>query len=82
MFYVSPENRLMAVTINATRDRLEVGVPRPLFAIRPRPPVRLDAYPCDVSPDGRRFAVNSLMEDTSSTTITVVLNCTDGLTKR
>ena len=64
----------MVVTMTATHDRLDVGVPRPLFAIRPRPPIRLDAYPYDVSPDGRRFVVNALMEDTAADTITVVLN--------
>jgi hypothetical protein len=82
LFYVSPDNQLMAVTVTATSDRLEVAVPRPLFAVRPRPSVRLDAYPYDVSPDGQRFVVNTLMEDTTSTTITLVLNWTGGLTTR
>jgi hypothetical protein len=72
----------MAVATKPARDRLDIGVPRPLFAIHPRPPVRLDAYPYDVSPDGRRFVVNTLMDDTTSTTITVVLNWTAGLPKR
>jgi Tol biopolymer transport system component len=82
LYYVSPDNQLMAVAVNTAPDRLEIGVPRPLFAIRPRPPVRLDAYPYDVSPDRQRFVVNTLMEDTTSTTITLVLNWTGGLTKR
>lgn len=81
LFYLSPENQLMAVAIKAAQDRLEIGVPRPLFAIRPRPPIRLDAYPYDVSPDGQRFVVNALTDDTTSTTITVVLNWTAGLPK-
>ena len=68
----------MAVTTTAIRDRLDIGVPRALFAIRPRPPVRLDAYPYDVSPDGRRFVVNVLMDDASSDAITVVLNWLGG----
>jgi hypothetical protein len=69
LFYISAENQLMAVAITGTPDRLDIGVPRPLFAVRPRPPVRLDAYPYDVSPDGQRFVVNALMEDTTSTVI-------------
>ena len=72
----------MAVAVNATRDRLDIAVPRPLFAVRPRPRVRLDAYPYDVSPDGQRFVVNTLIDETTSTTITLVLNWTAGLTKR
>jgi serine/threonine protein kinase len=82
LFYVSPENQLMAIAIKAARDRLETGVPRPLFTIRARPPVRLDAYPYDVSPDGRRFVVNTLTDDTTSTIITVVFNWIAGLPKR
>jgi len=72
----------MTVAVHATRDGLGIAAPRPLFAVRPRPPVRLDAYPYDVSPDGQRFVVNTLIEDTTPTTITVMLNWTDGLTKR
>jgi Tol biopolymer transport system component len=82
LFYISPDNQLIAVAIEPARDRLDIGVPRPLFVIRPRPPVRLDAYPYDVSPDGRRFVVNTLTDDTMSTAITVVLNWTAGLPKR
>ena len=72
----------MAVAITGPPDRLDIGVPRPLFAIQPRPPMRLDAYPYDVAPDGRRFVVNALMEDTTSTTITLALNWADGLASR
>jgi hypothetical protein len=69
----------MVVSIDTNRDRLDIGAPRPLFAIRPRPPVRLDAYPYDVTPDGQRFVVNTLMEESTSNTITVVLNWAAGL---
>jgi hypothetical protein len=72
----------MAVAINTATDRLDLAVPRPLFTIRPRPSVRLDAYPYDVSPDGQRFVVNTLVEETTSTAITLVLNWAVGLTKR
>jgi hypothetical protein len=82
LFYVSPENQLMAVAIKTAPDGLEFGIPRALFAIRPRPPVRLDAYPYDVSPDGRRFVVNTVTDDTTSTTVTVVFNWTAGLPNR
>jgi Tol biopolymer transport system component len=82
LFYISPENQMMAVALKATQDRLDISVPRRLFEIRPRPPVRLDAYPYDVSPDGRRFVVNALTDDTTSTAITVVLNWSADLPKR
>ncbi len=82
IFYLSPDNRLMTAAVRITGDKLDVAAPRPLFTLRPRPPARLDAYPYDVSPDGRRFVVNSLVDDTGSAVITLVFNWTTGLTSR
>ena len=61
---------------------LEIAAPRSLFTVRPRPPVRLDAYPYDVSPDGRRFVVNTLITETAATAITLVLNWNAASTNR
>ena len=82
IIYLSPDNQLMAVAVRVTGERLDVADPRPLFALRPRPPQRLDAYAYDVSPDGQRFVVNTLVDDPASNTITVVLNWTVVLTTR
>lgn len=82
LFYLSPDNQLMTVAMKPSGDRLDIGVPHPLFVIRPRLPGRLDAYPYDVSPDGQRFVVNTLIDDTTSTTITVVINWAAGLLNR
>jgi eukaryotic-like serine/threonine-protein kinase len=82
LFYLSPDGQLMAVAMKPAMDRLDIGPPRALFEIRARPPVRLDAYSYDVTPDGQRFVVNTLMEDAVSNSITVVLNWTAGLPKR
>ena len=82
ILYLSPDNRLMSAAVRATADRLHVATPRPLFSLRPRPPARLDAYCYDVFPDGRRFVVNTLTEDTTPTAITLVLNWTVALTER
>ena len=76
IFYLSPNSDLMAVAVRATRERLTISAPRRLFAARPRPPVRLDAYAYDVSPDGRRFLINTLIDDPASMVITLVLNWT------
>jgi Tol biopolymer transport system component len=82
ILYLSSDNRLMSAAVRASADRLHVAAPRPLFALRPRPPARLDAYGYDVSPDGRRFVVNTLIEDTTPTAITLVLNWTAALADR
>jgi hypothetical protein len=78
IYYLSPDNDLMAVAVRATRQRLNVSAPRRLFSVRPRPPVRLDAYAYDVSPDAQRFLVNTLIEEPASTVISLVLNWTAG----
>jgi len=52
-----------------------------LFAVRPRPQVRLDAFPYDVSPDGQRFLVNSFVEETASAAMTLMVNWRAGLDK-
>jgi hypothetical protein len=39
-----------------------------------RPQVSLGAYPYDVSADGQRFLVNTFVEETTSTAITLFVN--------
>jgi Tol biopolymer transport system component len=74
IYYLSPKDDLMSVPVRATRDRLDLGSPRALFRTHPRPPARLDAYAYDVSPDGKRFIVNTLIQNAASTSITLVQN--------
>ena len=82
IIYLSPDNQLMAAAVHGTGGRLEIAAPKRLFALRPRTPARLDAYAYDVSADGRRFVVNTLVEDTTPTAITLVLNWTAVLPNR
>jgi tricorn protease-like protein len=72
IFYMAPDNRLMAAEVIGEGPVFRVGAVRPLFAINP-PSGR---YPYDVSADGQRFLVNTSSEvDAASTQpITVVLN--------
>ncbi len=79
--YLAPDNTLTAATVNGEVARFEVGAARPLFAVRPRPQVTLGDYPYDVSADGKRFLVNTLVEETTSSAITLVVNWTAGLKK-
>ena len=77
---MTPDNILTAATVTSQGSGFDVGAVQPLFAARPRPMARLDAYPYDVSSDGR-FLVNMLVEDATSTAITLVVNWTAGLKK-
>jgi hypothetical protein len=64
----------MAVAVDGHGPRFELGAERPLFVVQPPPQVRLDASVYAVSPDGRQFLVNTLVEDPTPAVITLVLN--------
>ena len=65
MFYVAPDNRLMAVPIRWNGTRIEPGSPRPLFSAQ----LGLGYQP---SSDGQRFLV--LQQVAEASPITVILN--------
>jgi hypothetical protein len=69
----------MAATVNGEATRFEAGAARPLFEVHARPQVTLGDYPYDVSGDGQRFLVNTLVADTTSSAITLVVNWTAAL---
>lgn len=71
IFYLSPDNRLMAASVSTTDSAFEVGEVRPLFQTRHLPGPRF-AY--DVSKDGQRFLINTVGDSTESSPITVVVN--------
>ena len=72
IFYVSPDQKLMAVDVR-TGSSVESGVPVPLFAARF---VYTTSY--DVSADGQRFLVNAEAAEEQSP-LTLVTNWTAGL---
>ncbi|MGB7217941.1 MAG: protein kinase [Vicinamibacterales bacterium] len=77
LFYLTLDNRLMAVDVDGQGPDFRVGTSRPLFEIRPRTRAYFrhsagSAY--DVSPDGQRFLVNAAIEETTPTPITLVIN--------
>jgi hypothetical protein len=65
-----------------TASLLEVAVPQPLFATRIKEPRGLPAIHYDVSLDGRRFLINSEIEDADTAPITLVLNWFEELKER
>ncbi len=56
IFYLSPDNKLMSVSLTLTPDAVELRAPKELFAF---PPLGLAQYrsPYDVTPDGQRVLV-------------------------
>jgi Tol biopolymer transport system component len=70
IFYVGDDNRLTAVPVR-TESGIELGTPEPLFEVRLRS-VLGRAY--DVSADGKRFLLNTSLEDVRSVSLTLVQN--------
>ena len=65
LFYLTPERRLVAVSVSQRGSRLETGPPRALFTL----PTTSTYEP---SPDGKRFLVTAVVSEASP--ITVILN--------
>jgi serine/threonine protein kinase len=77
LFYLAPDNSLMAVSVSTAGGTFQPGVPKALF-----PAAVLGgggggpgiAWRWDISPDGKRFLMNTAMEDSVGLPVTVVLN--------
>jgi len=70
IFYLDPDNRMVSAAVNGAGSAFEVGAVRSLFATRAGGPGSV----YDVSPDGQRFLVNTLVEEAAPAPITLVVN--------
>ena len=59
IFFLSPENKLTAATVNASGSNLQIGNAETLFEIHPANP---PGYHYDVTKNGKRFLVDSNRE--------------------
>ncbi|OFV91843.1 MAG: hypothetical protein A3H95_02685 [Acidobacteria bacterium RIFCSPLOWO2_02_FULL_64_15] len=71
IFYLAPDNKLMAVAVTPQASDFSVGAAQALFEARPRGGQR---YSYDVSPDGRRFLIATLAERPPIAPLTIVVN--------
>ena len=77
LFYLAPDDRLMAVPIRFVSNGkvVEPGPPRGLFAARVGGPFGLKyRQQYVVSPDGQSFVLHSVVGETNTSPITVILN--------
>jgi serine/threonine protein kinase/Tol biopolymer transport system component len=79
LFYISNDNKLMAVDIKAG-NRLESGVPKALFPMHVNLSI-ISGYSLSyaVTADGQRFLINTLVEGNNPAPMTIVLNWTADL---
>jgi hypothetical protein len=70
LFYVSPDHKLMAVSLKPGADSAQPSAPRELF---PLPAGDLAWSPYDMAPDGRRFLVRAASQQAAKP-LTVIVN--------
>lgn len=77
LLYFTPDQALMDVDVKTSGNTLQFGVPKMLFRV----PVlggagggTTDSWRWDISQDGKRFLINTALDDTASSPITVLLN--------
>jgi Tol biopolymer transport system component len=77
LFYIAFDGRLMAVSLRLAADRqtVDAAAPVPLFATRVGGAVQgIARQQYAVSADGKRFLMNTLVEDASTAPISVIFN--------
>jgi Tol biopolymer transport system component len=81
LFYLSSDGKMMAVPVNLGSS-VEAGTPTVLFQAHPRQQISsLDVFTYDVSRDGQRFLINTRVEHTEASPMSVVLNWSAELRK-
>jgi eukaryotic-like serine/threonine-protein kinase len=80
LFYLSPDNKLMAATVQEKSGSLEIGNSRALFQVNISATAGLVPY--DVAPDGKKFVFLTQPAQSSVEPITLVTNWTALLNKK
>ncbi|MBI2678141.1 MAG: serine/threonine-protein kinase [Candidatus Koribacter versatilis] len=75
LYYISVGKELMAVSIRVNGGVLEASAPQVLFRTRMHAP-RYSLFQYDVSPDGKRFLINSLPREDAAAPLTLITDWT------
>lgn len=78
LYYLSDDDKVMAVEIRESGASLEIGAVRPLFQART---LSGPGRRYDVSPDGQRFLINTLEGEEELSPLTLVVNWTTEIRK-
>ena len=79
LFYIAPDDSLIAVPIAVSESSVQVGRPQRLFKTRRKVMSTRFGYSYDVAPDGRRFLINTSPAPRPPSPLTVVMHWTPGL---
>ena len=82
LFYMAPNQTLMAVGVKSNPTTLEVTPPKALFATRIKwMEIQAVAHHYAAAPDGQRFLISSATDEARSVPVTIVLNWSAALKK-
>ena len=79
LYYLSPDDKIMAAEIRESAGKLEIGTPRALFQV---PQIARLGYPYDVAADGARFLVSVQTQQPAPDSIALVINWPAALNKK
>jgi Tol biopolymer transport system component len=79
LYYLSPEGKMMAVTVKTTADTLERETPRLLFEARWLSGATTNTYLYDVTADGQRFLAIARADADNTQPLTLITNWQAGL---
>jgi Tol biopolymer transport system component len=71
LFYLSPDNKVMVVSLKLGADSADPSTPRELF---PLPTLDVGLSPYDTAPDGQRFLVRATPGQAAAQPLTVIVN--------
>ncbi|HEY8130503.1 MAG TPA: hypothetical protein VII12_01315, partial [Thermoanaerobaculia bacterium] len=78
IYYLSADFKLMAVDVSVHGDEFTAGVPRVLFPVKIK---GINGSLYDVSADGKRFLINTPVEQAEIAPLTLVQNWAASLKK-
>jgi hypothetical protein len=79
LFFIASDGQMMASLVKPGRAQFEFAAPKPLFKTRTLALEGGIFHEYDVSPDGQRFLIGTLIGDTKAQPPTVILNWTAAL---
>jgi len=81
LFFIAADGQMMAASVNTNGTAFEFAAPKPLFKSRTMSLEGRIYHEYDVSPDGQRFLIGTLIGDSKAPPPTVIMNWTALLKK-
>ncbi|HEX3144362.1 MAG TPA: hypothetical protein VHQ64_10355 [Pyrinomonadaceae bacterium] len=81
LYFIAADGQMMAMSVKTGGTEFEFTAAKPLFKTRTLSLEGGIYHECDVSPDGQRFLIGTLIGDTKALPPTVIMNWTAALKK-